>query len=321
MAGGRIGSVGTGRPRSEDEQRQPLSAAEGELGAGRGSPGSAGCLLLRPDVPEVPGAAGACSRSRWTCSAPGCSVRSCRRSRTSTIRSGSTNTCAQLGRDHRKFYVEPEHYEQVKFALIEALRVHAGDDWNLQYEQAWSDVYDLIAAKMIAGATEDDNPPYWYAEVLTHERRGTDIAVFTCRPLSPMPFRAGQYVSIECRYQPRLWRTYSMANAPRDDGTIDFHVTRGRRRLGVQRARSPTEARRPAQARGPDGLDDARPGLAARHRLRRRRHRPGPGQGHHRRAEPLQPDPVRAPVPRRAYARRPVRPRPPGLARRASCRG
>jgi NAD(P)H-flavin reductase/hemoglobin-like flavoprotein len=131
----------------------------------------------------------------------------------------------QLGRDHRKFYVEPAHFDQVKFALLESLRVHAGDDWNLQFEQAWSDVYDMIAAKMIAGARDDDDtPPYWHAEVLRHERRGTDIAVFTCRPLSPMPFRAGQYVSVECRYQPRLWRTYSMANAPRDDGTIEFHV-------------------------------------------------------------------------------------------------
>lgn len=129
-----------------------------------------------------------------------------------------------LGRDHRKFYVEPAHYEMVKFALVEALREYAGDDWNLQYEQAWSDVYDLIAAKMIAGAKADDDPPFWYAEVLTHERRGPDIAVFTCRPLQPLRFRAGQYVSVECRYQPRLWRTYSMANAPREDGTLEFHV-------------------------------------------------------------------------------------------------
>jgi len=44
------------------------------------------------------------------------------------------------------------------------------------------------------------------------------------RPLQPLEFRAGQYVSIECRYQPRLWRVYSMANAPRKDGTMEFHV-------------------------------------------------------------------------------------------------
>jgi NAD(P)H-flavin reductase len=77
---------------------------------------------------------------------------------------------------------------------------------------------------MLAGAAADANPPYWHAEVLTHERRGRDIAVFTCRPLSQMDYRAGQYVSVECRYQPRLWRVYSMANAPRKDNTLEFHV-------------------------------------------------------------------------------------------------
>jgi NAD(P)H-flavin reductase/hemoglobin-like flavoprotein len=129
-----------------------------------------------------------------------------------------------LGRDHRKFHVERDHYRQVKSALIEALRVLAGDRWSSEYAQAWSDVYDVIANTMLAGAEADTNPPYRHAEVLSHERRGCDIAVFTCRPLQPLRFRAGQYVSIECTYQPRLWRTYSMANAPRADGTLEFHV-------------------------------------------------------------------------------------------------
>ncbi|GIE53673.1 flavohemoprotein [Amorphoplanes nipponensis] len=129
-----------------------------------------------------------------------------------------------LGRDHRKFHVTPEHYAQVKVALIDAIRSHAGEQWTSVYEQAWNDVYDHIAATMTAGAAGDTNPPYWHAEVVHHERRGADVAVFTCRPLQPLAFRAGQYVSIECGYQPRLWRTYSIANAPRADGTLDFHV-------------------------------------------------------------------------------------------------
>jgi NAD(P)H-flavin reductase/hemoglobin-like flavoprotein len=130
-----------------------------------------------------------------------------------------------LGRDHRKFHVTAEHFTQVKVALIDAIRTTAGEQWNSVYEQAWNDAYDHIAAKMLAGAADDhDNPPYWHAEVISHERRGSDIAVFTCRPLQPLRFRAGQYVSLECTYQPRLWRAYSIANAPREDGTLDFHV-------------------------------------------------------------------------------------------------
>ncbi|MEU4426745.1 globin domain-containing protein [Actinoplanes sp. NPDC024001] len=129
-----------------------------------------------------------------------------------------------LGRDHRKFEVRPEHYAQVKVCLLDAIRSHAGDRWNDVYEQAWNDAYDLMADRMIAGAGERDDPPYWDAEVLSHERRGPDVAVFTCRPRQPFTFRAGQYVSLECPYRPRLWRSYSIANSPREDGTLEFHV-------------------------------------------------------------------------------------------------
>ena len=129
-----------------------------------------------------------------------------------------------LGRDHRKFHVTPGHYDVVGVALIEALRAFGGSEWSVEYDQAWRDAYQVIARKMMAGAEADTNPPYWHAEVLSHERRGTDIAVFTCRPMEPMEYRAGQYVSVECRYQPRLWRTYSIASAPRKDKTMEFHV-------------------------------------------------------------------------------------------------
>lgn len=129
-----------------------------------------------------------------------------------------------LGRDHRKYNVEPHYYGMVKEALIAALRHVADERWSLCYEQAWNDVYDMVAARMIAGAYEDDYPPYWYAEVLTHERRGPNVGVFTCRPTQPMPYRAGQYVSIETPFHPREWRTYSIASAPTTDGTMSFQV-------------------------------------------------------------------------------------------------
>ena len=57
----------------------------------------------------------------------------------------------------------------------------------------------------------------------TSAARATSRCI-TVRPLQPIEFRAGQYFSLECKYQPRLWRVYSAANAPRKDGSIDFHV-------------------------------------------------------------------------------------------------
>jgi NAD(P)H-flavin reductase len=129
-----------------------------------------------------------------------------------------------LGRDHRKFQVDPKHYEELGKALLEALRTFGGEQWSLEYDHAWRDAYEAMSARMIAGAEADTNPSLWHAEVVTHERRSRDIAVLTCRPLEPLRYQAGQHLSLECGYQPRLWRSYSVANAPRDDGELEFHV-------------------------------------------------------------------------------------------------
>ncbi|MFC4149402.1 globin domain-containing protein [Micromonospora mangrovi] len=131
-----------------------------------------------------------------------------------------------LGRDHRKYHVDAAHYETMGVALLDALRSTAGDGWNLEYDQAWRDAYAGICEKMLAGAAADENPPFWHAEVLTHERHGPDTAVLTVRALqAPLAWKAGQYVSIEApRHLPRVWRTYSVANAPNDDNVLEFHI-------------------------------------------------------------------------------------------------
>lgn len=131
-----------------------------------------------------------------------------------------------LGRDHRKYHVADQHYATVGVALLDALRSTAGDGWNLEYDQAWREAYAAIAALMIAGAADDEDPPFWHAEVLTHQRYGPDTAVLTCRALQhPLRWRAGQYVSLEVpRHHPRVWRNYSVANAPKGDNVLEFHV-------------------------------------------------------------------------------------------------
>jgi NAD(P)H-flavin reductase len=64
----------------------------------------------------------------------------------------------------------------------------------------------------------------WHAEVLTHERRGPDVAVFTCRPAAPLSFRPGQHVTIECPYRPWRSHPFAIANAPRPDHVLEFHA-------------------------------------------------------------------------------------------------
>jgi NAD(P)H-flavin reductase len=39
-----------------------------------------------------------------------------------------------------------------------------------------------------------------------------------------LPYQPGQYVSVQTPHWPRLWRRYSIANAPRPDGLLRLHV-------------------------------------------------------------------------------------------------
>ncbi|MHA6623937.1 globin domain-containing protein [Pseudonocardia sichuanensis] len=130
----------------------------------------------------------------------------------------------QLGRDHRKFGVLAEHYDAVGQALIGAIGKHAGEAWGPQAHEAWAEAYDDLATAMRTAAQAERGPASWLGRVVQHTRIGWDLAVITLQTAEPVPYRAGQYVSVETPQRPRLWRYLSPANAPREDGTLDFHV-------------------------------------------------------------------------------------------------
>jgi NAD(P)H-flavin reductase/hemoglobin-like flavoprotein len=129
-----------------------------------------------------------------------------------------------LGKDHRKFGALAAHYPAVGTSLVATLEYFSGDEWTEELRRDWTEAYGLIAETMTTAAERDTAPAWWDATVIGFERRTVDIAVLRVVPVQPYPYRPGQSVSIECEARPRLWRFYSMANAPRDDGTLDFHV-------------------------------------------------------------------------------------------------
>ena len=131
-----------------------------------------------------------------------------------------------LGRDHRKFGTLAEHYPVVGASLLATLAHFNGTEWSEDLAREWTEAYTVVAQVMTGAAAEDEaaNPPSWQATVVGHERRTTDIAVLRVAPDAPLPYAPGQSVAVECEARPRLWRYYSMANAPRHDGTVDFHV-------------------------------------------------------------------------------------------------
>ncbi|MEU5000974.1 globin domain-containing protein [Streptomyces sp. NPDC021622] len=131
-----------------------------------------------------------------------------------------------LGRGHRKYGTQPEHYPAVGECLIGSLSRYASAVWDDETEAAWVRTYTTISQVMIDAAAADElrAPAWWFAEVVSHDLRTPDIAVVTVRPDQPYPFLAGQYTSLETPWWPRIWRHYSFASAPRSDGLLSFHV-------------------------------------------------------------------------------------------------
>ncbi len=131
-----------------------------------------------------------------------------------------------LGRGHRKFGTLAEHYDAVRDSLLATFAHFSGDAWDAELEADWKDAYELIASVMRAAAQEDekDHPAYWAGQVIAQECKAYDVAVLTVRTEPRLEYLPGQSVAVESPARPRLWRYYSMANAPRADGSVDFHI-------------------------------------------------------------------------------------------------
>ncbi len=142
----------------------------------------------------------------------------------------------QLGADHRKFDVEPRHYDIAGAALVSAWRRLAGAGWTDEHEAAVVASYTRLASIMIDGAlAARHEPASWPAEITEHRRLMPDFAVLRVQPDSPYPYKAGQYLTLEVPSHRRQWRQMSIANAPRADNTFDVHV-RSIGHLGVSAA-------------------------------------------------------------------------------------
>ncbi len=138
---------------------------------------------------------------------------------------------AALGRAHRKFGVRKEHYASVRTALRITAEKFAPSGGTGTGEAAqpvldWEMAFDRAAEIMVAAAEEDAAraPAWWTAEVTGHELRTPGVAVLTVQPSEPFGYLPGQHLSVQTPRWPRVWRRYSIANAPRPDGSVTLHV-------------------------------------------------------------------------------------------------
>jgi len=132
-----------------------------------------------------------------------------------------------LGRDHRKFGAVAEHYGRRGREPVSDVRTffRSGLDtgsWPPTGRRPTSFIGSVMTAA--AGADEQLRPPWWRGTVVAYERRAFDVSVLFVRPEPRMDYLPGQSVAIESPSRPKLWRYYSMANAPRSDGLLEFHI-------------------------------------------------------------------------------------------------
>lgn len=130
----------------------------------------------------------------------------------------------QLGRDHRKFGVVANHYEAVGMALLAGVKQYARDAWTDEVERAWAEAYTIMARAMLDAASGDDSPAWWNGTVVERHRLTKDLAIVRVQPDHVVPHEPGQYVSVEVPQRPRMWRYFTPATAPRDDGLLEFHI-------------------------------------------------------------------------------------------------
>jgi NAD(P)H-flavin reductase/hemoglobin-like flavoprotein len=131
---------------------------------------------------------------------------------------------AQLGRDHRKYGVLPEHYETLGQALYTTLRDELADAWTEAVEAAAQQSLNLITGVMSGAADAEHGPAWWDGTVVEHLRVSRDLAVVRLQLERPMPYHPGQYVNAAVPQCPRRWRYLTPAIPSDDTGAVEFHV-------------------------------------------------------------------------------------------------
>jgi NAD(P)H-flavin reductase/hemoglobin-like flavoprotein len=133
---------------------------------------------------------------------------------------------AELGRAHRKFGVREEHYGAFRTSMHAMVDRFAPPGWSADAKDEWEAAVDHAIEVMVTAAEEDaaHAPAWWTAEVTSHELRTPQVAALTLQPSEPFPYLPGQHLWVQTPRWPRLWRRYSIANAPREDGSLTLHV-------------------------------------------------------------------------------------------------
>lgn len=133
---------------------------------------------------------------------------------------------SQLGRDHRKYGVTSAHYKAFSTALVKEIITRLGDRRTAAMNAVIAQLVALTAGTMDAAAQAEAKvlAPYWEATVVEHIRLNRDQALVRLEADGPLPYVAGQYVSVHTPQQPGVWRYLSPTIPPDSHGLLEFNI-------------------------------------------------------------------------------------------------
>ena len=133
---------------------------------------------------------------------------------------------SQLGRDHRKFGVTSAHYKAFSTALVKEIIRSLGDRRTPAMNNLIAQLVALTAGAMDSAAQAEAEvlPPYWEATVVEHIRLGRDQALIRLEADGPLPYAAGQYLSVQTPQQPGVWRFLSPTMPADAYGLVEFNI-------------------------------------------------------------------------------------------------
>jgi hemoglobin-like flavoprotein len=93
----------------------------------------------------------------------------------------------QLGKDHRRYGAEPDHYPVVGQALLETLE-HFDPRWTADHALAWMGAIHTVAEVMAGAAAEEKGPPWLDLEIL-RSTRSAELVAFELAEVDDWPER------------------------------------------------------------------------------------------------------------------------------------
>ncbi|MEU1752875.1 FAD-binding oxidoreductase [Micromonospora matsumotoense] len=130
-----------------------------------------------------------------------------------------------LGRLYRRFGLFPYHGTVIAAALVATVRRFAGESWVPESARMWEQgCFRVLRLAEQSAEMLGDGPQVTFGVVESVVSAGADLAVVTVRPVRRLHYLPGDALPVCSPRLPGWWRWLSPANAPRPDGTVEFHI-------------------------------------------------------------------------------------------------